>query len=183
MSLFRLFLGIVMLTMGRRLYWLVLGGVGFILGFEVAKRMLDGQPHGVILLIAVLGGVIGALFAVFLQKFAIAAGGFLAGGYLLILLLRQVGMITVHYQWLIFLIGGIAGALLMTILFGWTLIVISSAIGAILILPTLHAGPRAINLLFLLLLALGIAIQYGLFKWKPVKHSKTPLPRTDRKPW
>jgi MFS family permease len=168
--------------MGRRLYWLFLGGVGFILGFEAAKRILDGQPHDVILIIAVLAGVISALFAVFLQKFAIAAGGFLAGGYLLILLLRQNGMSTLHYQWLIFLIGGIIGALLMKILFGWTLIVISSAIGALLILPSLHAGPRLTNLLFLLLLGLGIAIQYGLFELK-TRRSKTPPPRTDRRPW
>jgi hypothetical protein len=182
MSLFRLFLGIVILTTGRRLYWLFLGGVGFILGFEAAKRILEGQSQSVILIIAVIGGVIAALLAVFLQKFAIAAGGFLAGGYLLILLLKQIGMITVHYQWLVFLIGGIAGAFLMKIVFGWTLVVISSAIGALLILPSLHAGPRVMNLLFLLLLALGIAIQYGLFKWKSGR-SQTPLPRTDRKPW
>ncbi len=168
--------------MGRRLYWLFLGGVGFILGFEAAKRILGGQPHGVILLIAVLAGVIGALLAVFLQKFAIAAGGFLAGGYLLILLLKQFG-ITVHYQWLLFLIGGMAGALLMTVLFGWTLVVISSAIGAILVLPTLHAGPEVTNLLFLLLLALGIAIQFRLFERRSVNRSKTPPIRPDKKPW
>ena len=171
-----------MLTMGRRLYWLFLGGVGFVLGFEAAKRVLEGQPHSLILIIAMLGGVVGALLAVFLQKFGIAAGGFLAGGYLLILLLRQIGMTMVHYQWLVFLIGGMAGAFLMTILFGWTLIVISSAIGALLILPSLHAGPRVTNLLFLLLLAAGIAVQYGLFERK-YRRSRTPLPRTDRKPW
>jgi hypothetical protein len=171
-----------MLTVGRRLYWLFLGGVGFILGFEAAKRILGGQPHGIILIIAVLAGIIGALLAVFLQKFAIAAGGFLAGGYLLILLLRQTGMSTLHYQWLIFLIGGIIGALLMKILFGWTLIVISSAIGALLIIPSLHAGTRLTDLLFLLLLALGIVIQYGLFELKS-RRSRTPLPGTDRKPW
>jgi hypothetical protein len=168
--------------MGRRLYWLFLGGVGFILGFEAAKRILDGQSHGIILIIAVLAGVIGALFAVFLQKFAIAAGGFLAGGYLLVLLLRQLDINLIHYHWLVFIAGGIIGALLMKILFGWTLIVVSSAVGALLILPSLHAGPRLTNLLFLLLLALGIVIQYGLFELKS-RRSRTPLPGTGRKPW
>ena len=175
MSLLRLLLGIVMLTMGRRLYWLFLGGVGFILGFEAAKRILDGQLHGIILIIALLGGIIGALLAVFVQKFAIAAGGFLGGGYLLILVLKQFGVATLHYQWLVFIIGGLVGALLMTILFGWTLIVISSAIGAILILPSLHAGPGTSDLFFLLLLALGIIIQYGFFARKSVRRSKAPL--------
>jgi hypothetical protein len=168
--------------MGRRLYWLFLGGVGFILGFEASKRILDVQPHGIILIIAVLAGVIGALFAVFLQKFAIAAGGFLAGGYLLVLLLRQLDINLTHYHWLVFIAGGIIGALLMKILFGWTLIVVSSAVGTLLILPSLHAGPRLTNLLFLLLLALGIVIQYGLFELKS-RRSRTPLPGTGRKPW
>jgi hypothetical protein len=180
-SLFRLLLGIVLLTAGRRLYWLFLGGVGFILGFEVAKQFLDGQPHSIIFITAVLGGIIGALLAVFLQKFAIAAGGFLAGGYLLILLLRQLDINLVHYHWLVFIAGGIVGAFLMMILFGWTLIVISSAMGAILILPSLHAGPRATDLLFLVLLASGIVIQYGFFERKSMKRSNTPLSRTERK--
>jgi hypothetical protein len=181
-SILRLLLGIFMLTMGRRLYWLFLGGVGFVLGFEAAKRILEGQPHSVMLIIAVLGGVIGALLAVFLQKFAIAAGGFLAGGYLLILLLKQIGITILHYHWLIFLIGGIAGAFLMTTLFGWTLIVISSAIGAILILPSLHEGPRLTNLFFFVLFAVGIAVQYGLFERK-YRGSGTPLSRADRRSW
>lgn len=151
-----------MLTMGRRLYWLFLGGVGFVFGFDLAERLIHGQPHSVILVIALIAGVIGALLAVFLQKFAIMAGGFFAGGYLLIELLKALGMSTVYYHWLLFIMGGVVGAVLMRMLFGWTLIILSSAIGALLILQTLHFDPQITKLTFIFLLALGIAIQYGL---------------------
>jgi len=182
MSLFRIFLGIVMLTMGRRLFWLFLGGIGFILGFDLAERLIHGQLQSVILLIALFAGVIGAALAVFLQKFAVIAGGFFAGGYLFIELLKELGVSTVHYHWLLFIIGGVVGAFLMSVLFSWTLIILSSSIGSILILQTLHLGPQITKLLFIFLLAFGIAIQYGLIGWKPINRSKNSVTRKDRKP-
>lgn len=167
MSFFRLFLGIILLTMGRRLYWLFLGGIGFVFGFDLAERLVHGQPHNVILIIALFAGVAGAVLAVFLQKFAIIAGGFFAGGYLLVALLKELGTTTGHYYWLFFLIGGVLGALLMRILFGWTLIVFSSVMGSVLILETVHFAPGVKKLLFILLAAFGVAVQYGLFNRKP----------------
>jgi hypothetical protein len=166
MSLLRFLLGIVILTTGRRLYWLFLGGVGFALGFELAERLVHGHLHSVILVIALLSGVIGALLAVFLRKFAVMAGGFVGGGYLLILLFEGLGITTAHYHWLIFLIGGISGALLMWVLFGWTLIVLSSLMGSVLLVQTLHFAPGVKKLLFIFLTALGIVVQYGLSKRK-----------------
>ncbi len=130
MPLFRFFLGTAMLTMGRRLYWLFLGGVGLIFGSDLIEHLVHGQPHSIIIIFALLAGVIGAVLAVFLQKFAVMAGGFFGGGYLIIALLKEFGMTTAHYHWLIFLIAGILGALLMRVLFGWTLIVLSSAMGS-----------------------------------------------------
>ncbi len=163
MSLFRLLLGIAMLTMGRRLYWLFLGGVGFIFGFDLAERLVQGQSHHVILLIAVIAGVMGAMLAVFLQKFAVVAGGFFAGGYVLAEFLKEFS----HYHWLIFVMGGIVGAILMSVLFGWALIILSSVMGSVLILQTLHFGPETKKILFVFLLVLGIATQYGLIRLKP----------------
>jgi hypothetical protein len=166
MELVRLFLGIIMLTMGRRLYWLFLGGAGFIFGFDIAGRLIHGLSHGVVLVIALLAGITGAVIAVFLQKLAIVIGGFLAGGYLLPLLLERIGTGVVHYYWILFVIGGLIGAVFMSVLFGWALIILSSALGSFLILQSLHFGTQISKLLFILLLILGIAIQYGLFERK-----------------
>ena len=50
MVLIRLCLGIALLVMGGRLFWLFLGGVGFVFAFDLAERTIHSQPHSVILL-------------------------------------------------------------------------------------------------------------------------------------
>jgi hypothetical protein len=166
MPLFRLFLGIALLVMGRRLFWLFLGGVGFFFGFDFAERMIHGQPHGVILIIALFVGALGAMVAIFLQKFAVVAGGFFAGGYLLIELLKVFAVKTGDYHWLLFIAGGLAGAVLMTVVFGWTLIILSSLIGSILISQTFHFGQQLSEVLLICLVLSGIGIQSGLIRKK-----------------
>lgn len=170
MDIFRLVLGTAMLTMGRRLYWLFLGGIGFVFGFDLAKQIIHDQPQNVILVIALCVGVAGALFAVFFQKVALLVGGFFAGGYLLIELLKEYGAGAGHYPWLLFILGGVIGALLMKVLFRWTLIVLSSLMGSGLILRTFHVGLQLGRLLFILLFLLGIAVQGGLFGRKSLRH-------------
>jgi hypothetical protein len=166
MELTRLLLGIIMLTMGRRLYWLFLGGAGFIFGFDIAGRLIHGLSHGTVLLIALLAGIAGAMLAVFIQKLAVVVGGFIAGGYLLPMLLEELGTGFAHYHWFLVLIGGIIGSFFMSMLFGWALIILSSILGAYFILQTLHFGTQISKLLFIFLLILGVAIQYGLFERK-----------------
>lgn len=166
MVLFRLILGIAMLVMGGRLFWLFLGVSGFVFAFDLAERTLHDQPQNVILIIALVAGALGALLAVFLQKFAVLAGGFFAGGYFLIELLKTFDIGIGDYHWLLFIAGGLAGAVLMSIMFRGTLIIISSLIGSVLILRTFHFGHQASALAFICLVISGIFIQSVLTKKK-----------------
>ena len=160
----RLILGAIMLTMGSRLFWLFLSVVGFMLGFDLAGQAMEGRPHSVIVVVAVFGGVAGAFLAIFLQRLAIVAGGFLAGGYLASGLLEGFGMKSSPYPWLFFVLGGVIGAFLMWVLFAWALIILSSGLGSVLILQALSVGHQMAKLLFFALLILGTAFQAGLFK-------------------
>jgi hypothetical protein len=148
MTFLRILFGLLMLAAGRNLFWLFLGGTGFLLGFDLAKRLLHGQPQGVIFVTALVAGVACALLAVLLQKFAIIFAGFIAGGYLLPALL--------------FIVGGIVGALLMKVFFNWALIVLSSVFGSSLVVETVHFGPQLRKVFFVFLLLLGIIIQAGM---------------------
>ena len=114
--------------------------------------------------------MLGALFAILFQKLAVAVGGFLAGGYLLIELLKvlEVGT-TGNYHWFLFIAGGLVGAICMSFLFGWTLIILSSLIGSIFILQTLHLGQPLSKLVFICLTLLGMVIQFGLIRKKPAQ--------------
>ncbi|SPQ02103.1 conserved membrane hypothetical protein [Candidatus Sulfobium mesophilum] len=159
MDILRLILGAALLTMGQRLYWLFIGGIGFVLGFDLAKHFVHGQPHHTALVIAFFVGAVGAVLTFYFQKVAILAGGFIAGGYLFIELLRELGKGPGNYYLLYFILGGVIGAILMKVLFRWTLIVLSSFIGAGLIIRSFHFGQGLAGTLFILLVLTGIIVQ------------------------
>jgi hypothetical protein len=167
MSLIKLLLGIIMLTMGRRLFWLFIGSASFVLGFDIAERILPNLPHDITLIIAVIAGLVSALVAVTFHKVAIYVGGFWPGGYLLIQVLTEFG-IHIRHHWLPFIAGGIIGAILINLAFNLALIVLSSLFGAILIGQALHLSAGRTSIPFFLLCALEIAMQYGLIKLKPL---------------
>lgn len=158
------FLGVLLLATGRRLYWLFIGVVGFIFGFDLARWLLPHQPRGTAVAVGLVFGLAGAILAVFLQKVAIAAAGFLAGGHLLPQVMRAFGMATHQNHWVLFIAGGIAGALLMSLAFGLALIVLSSLAGADLILHALRTGGRWRSILFVLFSAAGVLLQSGLIR-------------------
>lgn len=164
MAILRFILGIALLVAGRRLFWLFLGGLGFVFGFDLAEKMIHGQPHGVLLIVALFIGALGAVVAIFLQKFAIVAGGFLAGGYLLIELLKISGISTGDYHWFFFIGGGLVGAILISVVFGWTLIILSSLTGSVLISQSFHLGEQMHGFIFICLVILGIVVQSGLLR-------------------
>ncbi|MGE5300319.1 MAG: hypothetical protein ACM3MB_05070 [Acidobacteriota bacterium] len=128
--------------------------------------MLHGQPQGIIFVIALVAGSASALLALFLQKFVILIGGFIAGGYLLPALLKEFGVSTGNHHWLLFIVGGIVGALLMKVFFNWAFIILSSVVGSNLIIEALQFGPQLRNLFFVCLLLLGILIQTGITQRK-----------------
>jgi len=81
MNLLRVLVGAFLLGFGRSLYWLFVGGVGFLAANTLASRLLEGSPRMLVLAIAVAAGLLGALLAILLQKFAVGLAGFLAGSW------------------------------------------------------------------------------------------------------
>jgi hypothetical protein len=159
MPIVRVLVGLVVLTLGRRLFWLFVGAVGFVAGIAFATRFFQGQPDWVILLFALAAGLLGALLAIFLQQLAIGLAGFVGGGYVTVYLLNVLGWGPGRYAWLPFVIGGIVGIVLVLALLDWALIVLSSLTGASLIVEAIHLRPAISGLLFILLFVVGVAIQ------------------------
>ena len=154
-------LGVVILFFGRKLFWLCVAAIGFAAGVEIAPHIAHEPSALLQLTIALVLGLIGALLAVFLQKIAIAVLGFLAGG-------KLAGAIAaaffVHYAQssaIIFVIGGIIGAILLLVLFDWALIVVSSLIGAHLIVyQSAIVLPQSGSIIvFIGLAVIGILVQ------------------------
>ena len=148
----RLLLGVVLLAFGRKLFWVFVGAVGFVAGMRFAERFPNLVPDDMAIMYSIIAGVVCAAMAVAIRKVAVAAAGFFAGGYFLVQLLNvSAGGAALPAPgqavapWVLFLVGGVIGAVLMNIVFNWTIIVLSSIGGATLICETLTANHEAVH--------------------------------------
>ena len=161
-------LGVVMLFFGRKLFWLCVAAVGFAAGLQIAPLLVNEASSVLALVIAVVFGILGALLAVFIQKIAIAVLGFLAGGKLATAIAAAFFVQHAQYSTIIFVIGGIIGAILLLAVFGWALIVVSSFIGAYLIQSAIVLPPTGLTLVFIGLAILGIFVQAVSFRRRAI---------------
>lgn len=155
----RVLVGLGMLTLGRQLFWLFVGGVGFVFGINLAPRILgEGQSDPTNLLFALILGFIGAVAAMFLQRLAVSVAGFIGGG---IVAMNLVQVMNLDFAPMLvpFLVGGVSGLIFVSILFDWTLILISSSAGATLIVETFEMETAVSLLLIAILIVIGIAFQ------------------------
>ena len=102
--------------------------------------------------------------ALFVQKIAIAVLGFLAGGKLATWIAAAFFVHYAQYSTIIFVVGGIIGAILLLAVFGWALIVVSSFIGAYLIQSAIVLPPTGPTLVFIGLAIVGMFAQAASFR-------------------
>jgi len=151
--------GVLLLLLGRRLYWLFVGGIGFVIGLSLATDFAHRRPDGTALLIGLGAGLLGIVLALVLQRLAIVVAGFLAGGWLGVELVRAVGASMARTPWIPVIVGGVVGALLAATLFDTVLVILSSLVGAALLSEILAGRPVMRAVVFLLLVLVGIAVQ------------------------
>jgi hypothetical protein len=172
-TLLTLVLGIILLLFGRRAFWIFVAIAGFIAGLTFATQYMTGQPELVILLIAIAAGVIGAILAIMLEWLAILIAGFLAGGYLATTLAVSLGLTLAAGNWVIYIIGGVIGVILVAALFDWAIIILSVLLGADLIVSVLNIPSSTFYwVIFLGLIVVGIIVQAGYW------HRRYPVQRT-----
>ena len=168
----RVLVGLLLLVFGRRLFWLFVGAVGFVAGIWFSDQFLQRQPEEVVVIFSLVVGLLAAILAVAVRKLALGAAGFLAGGYFLVKLLDASGQqaaifaggVSQFAPWITFLVGGLLGAVLINVLFTWTLIVLSALGGAALVCESLHAGSQVATAAFTVLAVAGVLFQSGLFR-------------------
>src|SRR5437763_4318885 len=152
-------IGIVILFFGRKLLWLCVAAVGFAAGVEIAPHLVNEPSPLLALIIALVLGLIGALLALFLQKIAIAVLGFLAGGKLAGAIAAAFFVQYAQHSTVVFVIGGIIGAVLLLVLFDWALIIVSSLIGSHLIQSAIVLPASGSTIVFIGLTIIGILVQ------------------------
>ena len=159
--------GLVVLTYGRKLFWLFVGCLGFAVGFTYAPYVWPVQSNLFLLVLATITGIFGAVLALFFQKIAIGLAGFAGGGYIALNLLSLLGIRMQQTAWLPYLIGGIIGALLLFFIFDWALIFVSSLTGATMIIQAVKLAPGIELVAYFALVIAGVVIQTALYRKTP----------------
>jgi hypothetical protein len=160
-DIFLFIMGLLLLTLGRRLFWLFVLCVGFVAGLQMAQLYLGLQPVWMVWATALLFGLVGALLAMFFQTLAIGLGGFAAGSTIALYLAGIIGLEAVP---LISFMGGIAGVVLLYATFDWALIGLSSVAGSTLIVQSLNITSQAGLVLYAALIAAGIVFQVTMLR-------------------
>ena len=136
-----------------------MAAVGFLAGIELAPHLVTEPSPLLELAIALVLGVLGALLAFLFQKIAVAIVGFLAGGKLASAIAAAFFVHYSPYLTIIFVVGGLIGAMLLLFLFDWALIVVSSFIGAHMIQNAIVLPPSGSMIVFLGLAVIGMLVQ------------------------
>lgn len=157
-------IGLSVLFYGRRLFWLFVGAVGFMVAMKLAKLLLTGQPEWEVVVVALGAGAVGAICALALERAAVAIAGFVAGGAITVRVLQVTHFEGGPLVWLVILAGAVLGALVVARLFDGALIVLSSAVGASLVADCVATGNGATALVFAGLLVVGVVAQTRQFR-------------------
>lgn len=164
-GLINIILGGALLMAGRKLFWLFVGAAGFVTGMQLATRFTQSS-EGLAIIIGLVIGLLFAVLAIFLQRIAIAIAGFLAGGYILTALAGMLGLDAGAFVWIVFVLGGIIGVILVSLLFDWALITLSSLAGASLVIESLFPQNATGGLIFIILCIIGVVIQGSVLRYE-----------------
>lgn len=158
LSILNLVIGAIVLVAGRKLFWFLVGGIGFVIGVQLATRFFNGSQVTMILAGLILG-LIFALLAVFLESVAIGIAGFLGGGYVLLSIAGMLGPDRGLLSAVAFILGGILGVILVVTLLNWALITISSLAGASMVVAAFGLTAATAGLIYIGLVIAGVLIQ------------------------
>jgi hypothetical protein len=166
----RMFVGTALLLLGCRLFWLLVGVVGFTFGYQYGGQIYTGASETTLLTVALAAGVVGAVLAYYVQALMVAVAGFMVGAQLAVVLFNALHPIPNREFWLLaFLAGGIVGAALLVAVFDSALRLLSSLFGASLIVETIDVAPYQKLVVFGVLLLVGIVVQTNLPRARPVR--------------
>lgn len=151
--------GALLLLFGRRLYWLFAAVVGFVATFLLAGKLLPELSDQAGLLLALGGGVVGAVVTVFAHKILLGLVGGLGGGLIALWQVQALGVERGIAWVLAALLGAVVGAWLVSGLFEFALALLSSLLGAQLLLDAWPPPSQWFLMAYLGLAAFGLFFQ------------------------
>lgn len=151
--------GLGVLLFGRKLYWLAVGGLGFVIGLYLANRYMTGASFWVEVGVALAAGIVGAFLTVLAQRAAIAVAGTVLGAMLVYTLCQPFAADLATGIWWLTFLGAVLGLCFSTFLFEAAVIVVSSVVGTMLILGSFDFPDLYKTWGFLALVCIGVMVQ------------------------
>lgn len=130
----------VLLFLGRELNFLFAGAMAAFIGLRLTPLLPARWPGWTDYAFMGVLAVIAAAITLNNERVGYFLSGFLAGGYFLIEYFEP-GVLT--FPWLLFLIGGVIGSLIIGIFTEWALMVVSCLIGAYYVTNLFTLSPTA----------------------------------------
>lgn len=156
MAFINILFGGSLLIWGRKLFWFFVAAAGFFSGWQIAQSITRNEVVGII--VGIVFAILGAVLAMFLKSIAIGVAGFLMGGAILTSLAGFVGFDS--FSWIIYIVGGIGGVILISMFFDWALIILSSLGGASLMVQAFGMDSGLLRFVtFAALLIFGVVFQ------------------------
>jgi hypothetical protein len=163
MTVLNLMTGVLLLLAGRRLFWVSVACVGFIVAYRYTVEAGVPGPAWIIWAVPLGIGLLGAIVALVYQKLAVILVGFMIGGLVVTDLFHLIGFHGGSLSWMILLAGGLVGAIALLFVFDWALIVLSSLAGAFVIVQSTGLDNAGGNITFVILAVLGMIVQAAFF--------------------
>jgi hypothetical protein len=154
-------LGAILLLVGRRLFWLLIATLGFLLAFTLVERLAPESPEPLHWVLAIVAGLVGAMLAIFAQKLAVGAAGMLFGGYATLWFLEYYRVDLGNWEWVALVAGGVIAAVLALLVLETALVVLSSILGAGMVVGAARLDDLPAVVLFAVLVIVGVAVQMG----------------------
>ncbi len=148
--------GAVLLLFGRRLFWLFVGVLGFVVAYRLAGAYLGGAEASWI--VALAAGLLGAVAAVLVQKLVVTVAGLAAGAIGFIWVAEQLGWAPGLPTLVGALVAGVVGAALLRWLFELGLVALSALAGSALVVEGLALDERR-GVVFVVLAVVGALVQ------------------------
>ena len=151
--------GGLLVLFGRKLFWLASSLLGFFGGLMLVNRYfpnLDGTTH---LIIAVALGIITAIVVVMVQKATVAIAGLGAGAYLGYTVLSFMELHVSFLTVVMIIAMALLGLLLALKLFNWALSIITSLLGALVLVQTMELSDTLGLVIMALICAIGVIVQ------------------------
>jgi hypothetical protein len=165
MSVILVVIGFILLVAGHQGSWLYVGGVTFVIGSLLGEQLNIVRKELDMIIFSFTSGVLGALLVVYLRKIMVILAAFLSGGYICYFLPEALGWDTSWINWVIVLLVGLACAVMTLIWGALPLILVSTLLGATLIIQNMSIASVGPIGMFIVLAMFGLVAQWVLWHY------------------